>query len=125
MRDNNFRRCPAPLDDHLGTGEDVALIDVLADSEGNCSCGIHNHQLGIALAIRFQKKQLPWLTNWQHWGRGEYVTGLEPGSNRPIGQAKAREQGELIMIAPGESKKYDLEIAVLFDKKEIDLFLEI
>lgn len=123
--DNDFRKCPPPLDIHLGTGEDVALIDIAADPEGNCSCGIHNPQLGIALAIRFKKKQLPWLTNWQHWGSGEYVTGLEPGSNRPMGQAKAREQGELIMIAPGETKKYDLEMALLLDKKEIDLFLDI
>lgn len=121
--DNDFKKCPPPLDIHLGTGEDVALIDVAADNAGNCSCGIHNAHLGIALAIRFKKEQLPWLTNWQHWGKGEYVTGLEPGSNRPIGQAKAREQNELIMIEPGDTKKYDLEIAVLSDKKEIDLFL--
>jgi len=123
--DNDFRRCPPLLDEHLGTGEDVALIDIVADPSGICTCGVHNHQLGIALAIRFQKKQLPWLTNWQHWGRGEYVTGLEPGSNRPIGQAKARELGELIMIAPGEARKYDLEIALIIDKKEIDLFLDL
>ena len=85
---------------------------------------MHNSQIGIALAIRFQKRQLPWLTNWQHWDKGEYVTGLEPGSNRPIGQAKAREQDELIMIAPGEKRKYELEIALLSNKNEIDLFLD-
>jgi hypothetical protein len=25
---------------------------------------------------------MPWLINWQHWGKGEYVTALEPGTNR-------------------------------------------
>jgi hypothetical protein len=122
---NDFHTCPAPLDDHLGTGEEVAIIDAEADDSGNCKCGVHNPKLGIALAFRFQKSQLPWLSNWQHWGRGEYVTGLEPGTHPPIGQAKAREQKSLIMIAPGESRKYDLELEVLYRKKEIDLFLDI
>jgi hypothetical protein len=121
----NFRTCPPPLDEHSGAGEEVAFIDITPDSSGNCTCGVHNPQIGIALALRFKKNQLPWLTNWQHWGKGEYVTGLEPGTNPPVGQAKAREQNDLIMLAPGEKRKYDLEIEVLSSKKEIDLFLNI
>ncbi len=112
----NFRKCPAPLESHAGTGEEVAFIDVMADPAGNCICGLHNEQLGIALAIRFKKAQLPWLTNWQHWGTGEYVTGLEPGTNPPIGQAKAREENSLILLAPGECLSYDLDIEVLHDE---------
>lgn len=122
---NDFHTCPAPLDDHSGSGEEVAIIDVEADNLGNCRCGVHNPHLGIALTFKFQKSQLPWLSNWQHWGRGEYVTGLEPGTHPPIGQAKAREQNSLIMIAPGERRKYDLELEVIYHQKEIDLFLNI
>ena len=121
---NDFRKCSPPLDSHSGTGEEAAFIDIEADSLGLCVCGVHNPQLELALAIRFQKKQLPWLTNWQHWGKGEYVMGLEPGTNPPIGQAKAREQGKLIYLAPGESRKYDLEIEVLNDKISIHELLK-
>jgi len=120
---NDFRTCPSPLDAHSGSGEEAAFIDIAADSSGNCTCGVHNPRLGVALAFRFKKDQLPWLTNWQHWGKGEYVVGLEPGTNPPIGQAQAREQNELILIAPGESKKYDLEMEVLHTEEEIDIFL--
>jgi hypothetical protein len=74
--------------------------------------------------MRYKKKQLPWLSNWQHWGPGEYVTALEPGTNPPIGQAKAREQKELIHIAPRKSRTYDLEMTVLTDKKQINNFLK-
>jgi len=42
--------------------------------------------------MKYRKKQLPWLANWQHFGPCEYVTALEPGTNPPIGQSKAREQ---------------------------------
>ena len=124
-QENDFHKCPAPLDAHLGAGEDAAIVDPQADASGTCTCGVYNPELGIALAIRFKKKQLPWLTNWQHWGRGEYVTGLEPGTNPPVGQAKARAGSTLIMLAPGEKRNYELEMEVLSQKKEIDLFLNI
>ena len=52
-------------------------------------------------------------------GKGEYVTGLEPGTNPPIGQTEARRQQQLIFIQPGESKTYQLELEVLTDKQEI------
>lgn len=123
-QDNNFRKCPAPLDEHRGTGEDVAFIDIGADESGNCICGIHNPMLNLAVALRFPKQQMPWLTNWQHWGKGEYVTGLEPGTNPPIGQAKARATDTLIQLEPGESREYSLEIEVLNDEPRINHFLD-
>ncbi len=120
---NDFRTCPAPLATHSGTGEAVASIDCTPDDAGQCTAGLHNAKLGIAMALRFQKSQLPWLINWQHWGKGEYVTGLEPTTNPLIGQAKAREQNELLFLAPGEIKSYDLEIEILHEKAAIEDFL--
>ncbi len=110
---NDFKTCPAPLEAHNGGGEEAAFIDIDADAEGRCHCGIRNTALGIELAIHFQKSQLPWMTNWQHWGKGEYVTGIEPGTNPPIGQANARAQNTLIQLATGERRTYDLEIEIL------------
>ena len=109
---NDFRKCPPPLDLHNGSGEDVAIINPTADDDGQCSCGLHNTKLGLAISLRFQKTQLPWLTNWQHWGNGEYVTGLEPGTNPPIGQTKARQTNQLLFLAPGETKTFDLEFEI-------------
>lgn len=118
----DFKTCPAPLGAHLGTGEAVAFIDATPNDTGWCSAGLHNAQLGLAVALRFQKSQLPWLTNWQHWGRGEYVTGIEPGTHPPIGQAKAREQGTLLWLEPGENRLYDVEIEVLHNPTQISQF---
>lgn len=120
---NDFRTCPAPLDTHSGTGEAVASINATPDSRGLCTAGLYNEKLGIAMALRFHKDQLPWLINWQHWGKGEYVTGLEPATNPLIGQAKAREQEELLFLAPGETRSYDLEIEILHEKAALDDFL--
>lgn len=116
--DNNFQRCPAPMEEHSGSGEDVAFIDIADDSNGMCKAGLYNHSLELGVAIRFPKKQLPWLTNWQHWGKGEYVVGVEPGTNPPIGQIKAREQNQLRQIVQDETLYYDVEIEVIHQNED-------
>ncbi|MHA4811704.1 aldose 1-epimerase family protein [Flavitalea flava] len=116
--------CPAPLAAHSGTGEEVVTTDITADPSGTCNCGIYNASLGIALALRFQKKQLPWLINWRHFSKGEYVTGIEPATHPLIGQAKAREEGRLILLEPGESRSYELEIEVLYTQEGLDGFFK-
>jgi len=121
---HNFRKCQKPIESHRGGGEACGFIDVIPDKKGVCTVGLYNRKLGLALAIKYKKKQLPWLANWQHFGPGEYVTALEPGTNPPIGQSKAREQKELIHIAPGKSRTYDMQLTVLTDKKQINRFLK-
>ena len=119
----DFKTCPAPIDTHSGTGEAVAFIDPTADESGHCTAGLFNERLGLAVSLRFQKAQLPWLTNWQHWSKGEYVTGIEPGTHPPIGQAKAREEGSLLFLEPGESRSYEIELNVLTNHAQIDAWL--
>ncbi|MCF0073646.1 aldose 1-epimerase family protein [Dyadobacter sp. CY261] len=119
---NAFKKAPAPLESHLGSGEEVALIDVDADIFGDSICGLHNGELGLAVSLKFRKEQLPWLANWQHWGKGEYVTGIEPSTHPLSGQAKAREDGTLIFLQPEETREYDLELSVMTTKEEIEEF---
>ncbi len=121
---HDFRKCQKPRNSHRGSGEACGFIDVAPDKKGVCTVGLYNRRLGLALVLEYKKKQLPWLSNWQHWGPGEYVTALEPGTNPPIGQSKARKQKELIHIAPGKSKTYDLKITVLTDEGRIKRFLK-
>lgn len=110
--ETNFKKCLPPADDHKGDGEAVAFIDITPDSQGMCECGISNPEIGLGLKMEFSKSQLPWLTNWQHWGKNEYVTALEPCTNPPIGQTAARENDTLIQIEPGETKAYDVKLTV-------------
>lgn len=113
---HKFRKCAAPLDEHSAFGEDVAFIDPATDQNDQVTCGYMNDKLELGLSISFSKKQMPWLINWQHWGKNEYVTALEPATNPPIGQAAARQNGTLILLEPGESRIYEIELAVLKGK---------
>ncbi len=121
---HNFRKCQKPVESHKGGGEACGFLDVAADKKGICTVGLYNLRLGVAVALKYKKKQLPCLANWQHWGSGEYVTGLEPGTNPPIGQSKARQRKELIHVGPGKSRGYELEMTVLTDKGQIKRFLK-
>jgi len=122
---NNFKKCPAVMPSHSGGGEEAGFIDAVPDDSGQCTCGIYNARHGFAVALRYQKKELPWLINWQHWGKGEYVTGLEPATHPPIGQKKAREDGSLILLEPGESRNYHLELDILTEEEHIKEFLKL
>jgi hypothetical protein len=110
--DGNFRICPEPMDSHHDGGEACAFIDIEPDANGYCQCSAFNPQLGFGLEISFLKDQLPWLVNWQHWGKGEYVTALEPATNLTVGQSYARKQGSLIELKPNESRQYNLKISI-------------
>ena len=92
---NDFRNLPGSAGRRTAArAKRWLLLMLLPISPGQCTAGLYNAKLGLAMALRFQKEQLPWLINWQHWGKGEYVTGLEPATNPLIGQAKAREQSD-------------------------------
>lgn len=108
-----FKTCKHPVEEHRGAGESVAFIDLEADEKGICQYEVFNSKLPLQVRVRFKKEQLPWLTNWQHWGENEYVTALEPGTHPPIGQSAARENNSLIFIQPRETKTYKLEIEVI------------
>jgi hypothetical protein len=108
----NFRECPEPIDSHQNGGEAVGFIDIQPDTDGYCHCSAFNPALGIGLEIIYRKDQLPRLINWQHWGKGEYVTALEPGTNLTNGQSQARMDGTLIILEPGESREYELKLRI-------------
>jgi hypothetical protein len=109
---NDFKTCPPPLIEHKGTGEAAAFIEMDSDENGFCNCGIRNEKIGLNVNLKYKKDQLPAFCNWQHWGKGEYVTGLEPGTNLPIGQKQAREDETLQFLQPFETKKIDLEFNI-------------
>lgn len=109
---SDYKICRNPIDDHAGSGEAVGFIDIVETADGQCECGVLNRNIGLRLDLKFQKEQLNWLTNWQHWGTNEYIMALEPCTHPPIGQAAARKNNTLIFIQPGETKTYSLEINV-------------
>jgi hypothetical protein len=98
---------------HDGPGESVVFIEPEANADHHVYCGLWNEKKQLGVQISFDKRELPWLTNWQHFAKNEYVTGIEPGTNPPIGQKAARESNALAFLAPGEKKSIEVNLSVL------------
>jgi hypothetical protein len=105
-----------------GYVEHVYEHDVIAEEGGTVPVAIVNSERGIGAYEVFDARQLPFHFIWRMLGEGLYVVGIEPSTNRTAGRLDARERGELIVLEPGESRTYDLELGALSGAGEIESF---
>lgn len=47
--------------------------------------------------------------------QNEYVVGLEPGTHPPVGSDRARQEGTMLYIEPGETRSYQLDMEILLN----------
>lgn len=102
--------------------ERVFEHDILPEADGTVPVAVINRARGIGAYEVYDSGQLPHHFVWRMLGEGSYVVGIEPSTNRPAGRLDARERGELIVLAPGETRRYDLELGALDGADEIDAF---
>jgi len=102
--------------------DDVYILHPRADAIGQCRVGLINDRLGLGLYWSFSKAEIPIVTHWQHFHKGTYVTGIEPGNVSMLGRAWNRKNGYLQYIEPDEVRDFHLEIGVLEGAEEIAAF---
>ena len=88
----------------------------LARADGRGRAAILNSDIGdgraVGVELEWSLATLPNLFQWRVMSEQNYVVGLEPG-NAPIeGRVKAREQGTLVTLQPGEERRTDLRITL-------------
>jgi hypothetical protein len=98
----------------VGFAEQVYLYDLLTDNRGNTLSVLVNRAQDRAVAVRFNRNELPSFTVWKNTGALEdgYVTGLEPATNYPNFKGFERKQGRVPMLAPGGrwESRWSLEV---------------
>ncbi|HEY7308875.1 MAG TPA: aldose 1-epimerase family protein [Gemmataceae bacterium] len=104
--------CAGPL---VGFAEQVYLYDLLADSRGHTLALLINATADRAVALRFNRQELPCFTVWKNTGAIEegYVAGLEPATNYPNFKSFERRQGRVPLLPPGGrwECRWSLEVA--------------
>ncbi|MGG0717984.1 aldose 1-epimerase family protein [Robertmurraya massiliosenegalensis] len=93
--------------------EQVFYHDLKADSNGDTCVALINEEIELGIALRFNKSQLPNLTQWKQMGEGEYVLGIEPCNCLVAGRADANQKGILEYLEPGEVSHFEVEIEIL------------
>ena len=100
----------------------VYILRPIADKEGNVQVALVNDELKLGIYWEFPIREMPIITQWQHFHKGTYVTGIEPGNVSMLGRAWNRKHGYLNYIQPSEIRDFHLEIGVLEGKEEINAF---
>jgi hypothetical protein len=103
--------------------EIVFYHDLKMNESGKMYACLYNKTLeknGLGAYVKFNKNQLPNLTEWKQMGEGDYVVALEPGTWYPEPRAKVRKEGNLLFIQPSEKKKVEIEIGVITSIKDLN-----
>ena len=106
---NEFRKFIRPQPTY---NEQVFFHTMKGDQNGETTVTLKNGKIGIAVSIKFNIKQLPYITQWKMMGNGEYVLGNEPCNVLCKSRKTLREENALPILQPGESITNILEIIV-------------
>ena len=113
------RRFPGPSPEYR---EKVFFHDVAAGVDGRTFVALANADVGgkpLAVVVRYDRNELPRLTEWKMAGSGCYVCGLEPGTVNPIGRAAARKGGLMPTIEAQQVYRVGIELEVLDSEEAI------
>ncbi len=103
-----------------GQEERCYFHKVKTDADGKAYIAVVNDDLELAVLFTYYPKQLPCFTEWKMLNEGEYVLGIEPGTNNPVGRTQAEQSGSLQTLAAGEIREVDITIEIVDGKAEID-----
>ena len=96
--------------------------DMRSGPDGLVGAAVVNRAAGFGVFQRYDPATLPRHITWRQLGTVAYVVAMEPSTNRDAGRFDARERGELLYLAPGEERRYRLEVGALDGRDAIDAF---
>ena len=104
-----------------GLPEACYFVDLLADAAGRTRALLRSAAGDRGVSVKFNKNQLPCFTLWknQQAAADGYVTGLEPAVNFPNRRSFEKEHGRVAVLAPGESRRFEVSIEAHADAASV------
>lgn len=98
-----------------GAREECFFCDLSSSADGNTGVMLQSADRRKAVLYRFNKNQLPCFTLWKNpqCRSDGYAMGFEPGTNYPNTKSQEKEQGQVVSMAAGESKTFELTLEYL------------
>lgn len=98
------------------------LLDLVCDADGRTRVLLKNAAEDAGLGLSFNRKQLPWFTQWKNTGAVSdgYVTGLEPATNLPNPRDFEEQQGRVVSLPQGASYGIDLTLNWLLNAEDVE-----
>jgi galactose mutarotase-like enzyme len=104
-----------------GSSEAVFFFDLAADADGRTQTLLRNAAGNQGVSLKFSKRELPHFILWKN-RQAEvdgYVTGLEPAINFPNTRSFEKQQGRVAVLAPGESRRFEITLEVHADASSV------
>lgn len=79
---------------------------------------------GVGVAVRYRPDQLPRLWQWRMLAPGMYLTGLEPANCGVRGRAAERADGDVDVLAPGDRRRFDLQVEVAHGQEALNTMIK-
>lgn len=76
-----------------------------------------NPEIRLGAYVECNREQLGSFTQWVQLEEQDYVLGLEPGKNNPVGRRKAIEEGSAVEILPDAVHRAEVTIGVVEGKE--------
>ena len=89
--------------------EQVYLYTPAAHSDGSTFAALVNDRLGLALCVRWNVKQIPYLTQWRSMASGDYAVALEPTN----ADFDSRESANTEILQPLQTHVNEFSICVV------------
>jgi hypothetical protein len=82
---------------------------------------LKNADGSLGSSLQFSLKHMPCFSLWKNTAAVEngYVTGLEPATNYPNPKRFEREAGRVVQLKGGETRTYDLTVAVHDSRRQV------
>lgn len=91
-----------------------------AGEDGRTLVAAFNPDIGVGVAIRFDRRALDRLVQWRQLTAGYYAMGLEPCNATIDGVEDAIQNGSAKFLDPGEEAVYELEIELITDRERFE-----
>lgn len=105
--------------------EQVYVHDTDGPADGTIQAALINRDLengGLGVALEFNRRQLPYLVQWQNFQAGSYCMAIEPSTAHALGRTYAESHGELSSLKHGDERTYQLRVSVIAGSREIMAF---
>ncbi len=123
-KDRGVEECltfPEPVQSYA---EKVFFHTLAGRTDGATFVSLVNRDTGggepLGIVLRWNRKELPTLTEWKMPCKGFYVVGLEPGTITPIGRGVLRQQGALPMLEGQALYDITIDVEILDSISEIE-----
>ena len=109
-----------------GGTETVLYCELAADAAGRTGVLLTEPDGQRGLSLSFDRRQFPYFCLWKNPQayRDGYCTGLEPCINFPNPKSFEQAHGRVAKLAPGDTRRFEIELEVLDDRSGIEKSLQ-